>query len=489
MTTHARNAHHHLVPRATLLATCFFTSLASAQNCNTAGWCLKGDMDQNRKVQLADVPGFVNAIITDTGNATLRCLADTDLDTNLNGKDIRNFVRAVLSPDADMDDIPDVWETNNGTVTSAISTGTNPANADTDGDSIKDGDELFCTPPSVGGGGLNLRALGGSPVRKNLFVEIDWFDENSEGGAHSHAPSAAAVTNVVTAFANSPVTNPYAAANGITMIVDYGQGGLFTGGNLIGGGDTVVTFDAEFNTYKGANFANNRNDYFHYVISCHRYNTGTNPSSGIAEINGDDLIVSLYTFHNTYNFSVTFMHELGHNLNLLHGGNENRNFKPNYNSIMNYRFQFPGIDGACAAGGAAGDSCGDMILNYSTGTRIALDETALNENRGVCGAAGPAIDWDGVGGITNPVMRNINCYCTTTAACGTAMAACPAADGGDSVCDTYNDYNDWGNISFAGLAEADLPTFVHPTITCQEIPKEYQNRFDDEPSQFWVLPD
>ena len=35
------------------------------------------------------------------------------------------------------------------------------------------------------------------------------------------------------------------------------------------------------------------------------------------------------------------MHELGHNLGLLHGGNANVNCKPNYFSVMNWAFQFP----------------------------------------------------------------------------------------------------------------------------------------------------
>ena len=48
--------------------------------------------------------------------------------------------------------------------------------------------------------------------------------------------------------------------------------------------------------------------------------------------------------------SGTFMHELGHNLNLGHGGlatlaigsaNYNMNCKPNYLSVMNYARQMP----------------------------------------------------------------------------------------------------------------------------------------------------
>ena len=39
----------------------------------------------------------------------------------------------------------------------------------------------------------------------------------------------------------------------------------------------------------------------------------------------------------------TFVHELGHNLGLFHGGSEFRKPKPNHLSIMNYLFQTTGI--------------------------------------------------------------------------------------------------------------------------------------------------
>ena len=39
----------------------------------------------------------------------------------------------------------------------------------------------------------------------------------------------------------------------------------------------------------------------------------------------------------------TFMHELGHNLALFHGGFENRNRKPNYLSVMSYACQMGGL--------------------------------------------------------------------------------------------------------------------------------------------------
>ena len=48
------------------------------------------------------------------------------------------------------------------------------------------------------------------------------------------------------------------------------------------------------------------------------------------------------------------MHELGHNLGLHHGGSVDTNYKPNYNSIMNYRYQFPGVDNNCTPPGDCG---------------------------------------------------------------------------------------------------------------------------------------
>ena len=111
--------------------------------------------------------------------------------------------------------------------------------------------------------------------------------------------------------------------------------------------------------------------------------------SGLAETSGNDFIVSLANRVNDLGlvedpFSVagTFMHELGHNLGLHHGGGieipcqddsqcspgrvctaegtppigkfcagaDDINWKPNYLSIMNYRFQFVGIQEAATVG-------------------------------------------------------------------------------------------------------------------------------------------
>ena len=73
--------------------------------------------------------------------------------------------------------------------------------------------------------------------------------------------------------------------------------------------------------------------------------------SGMAELPGNDFIVSLGHWANDQNhpsnlFQIggTFMHELGHNFGLRHGGDaDGPNYKPNYLSVMNYNFQMGGI--------------------------------------------------------------------------------------------------------------------------------------------------
>jgi hypothetical protein len=64
------------------------------------------------------------------------------------------------------------------------------------------------------------------------------------------------------------------------------------------------------------------------------------------------------------------MHELGHNLGLLHGGPDSVNCKPNYQSVMNYLFQTHGLQTAS----------GQITFDYSRQTLPVLNESALNES-------------------------------------------------------------------------------------------------------------
>ncbi|MFE9424935.1 OmpL47-type beta-barrel domain-containing protein [Kitasatospora sp. NPDC006697] len=86
-----------------------------------------------------------------------------------------------------------------------------------------------------------------------------------------------------------------------------------------------------------------------------------------------DFIVSLGSFTNqvgsTDERAGTFMHELGHNLGLRHGGNQDLpNNKPQYYSVMNCSYQI-----GLSSNGTTG------VVDCSRQSR-SLDETALNEN-------------------------------------------------------------------------------------------------------------
>lgn len=344
--------------------------------------------------------------------------------------------------DTDNDRLPNCRERGTLTFVDANDPGTLLGNADTDADAIRDGDEVLGSTA-----GLNLPAMGLNPLRRNILLEYDWFDDALECAAHSHRPSAAIETQTAQVYANAPVNNPD-GSTGITLIQDYGQGGVFTGGNLIADSDGIVDgLGTEFYAHKAANFAANRSGYFHWVVLPHRYTSISNGSSGLAEINGDDLIVSLYCANSTANVRNTIVHELGHNLGLRHGGNVN--YKPNYNSVMNYRYQFPGVDTNCNVGG-------DGVPNYSTGARANLNENSLNETLGVCGT--PAVDWNGNGSIETSVVFDINSADTGQAAgCG-------------GILTTLGDFDDWGNIFYAGISDADRMHRSSEVIECTNAP-------------------
>ena len=135
---------------------------------------------------------------------------------------------------------------------------------------------------------------------------------------------------------------------------------------------------------------------------------------------------------------------------LRHGGNVNCNYKPNYNSVMNYRYQFSGGDTNCSV-------AGDGLTSYSVGTRPSLDENALNENAGICGlAAGVPVDWNNNGMLQNPVIVDINSNDSGQVAnCGGTLT-------------TLGDYNDLANLNLAHIRTT--PDAPQEVIDCTNEP-------------------
>lgn len=124
-------------------------------------------------------------------------------------------------------------------------------------------------------------------------------------------------------------------------------------------------------------FPTRRSPIFHYCLFANQYGGGA--SSGISrDIPATDFVITLGLFApaggNRFQQAGTFIHEMGHNLGLKHGGDDHfPNNKPNYLSVMNYSFQM--------SGAIKGNGRGEY--NYSTRSLGALDENLLNEGIGI----------------------------------------------------------------------------------------------------------
>lgn len=253
------------------------------------------------------------------------------------------YLCALFAPDADGDGVCDAAENRYGT---------SPNNSDTDGDSISDTAELY------GFGGVDLRYHGASPRKKDIFVELDYYPNLK--------PLPAALDRVTAAFAGAPVSNPD-GSTGVALHLVLGQ--------QIDEADADMDLNpawADFDVIKAEYFAARRAPFFHYGLIAHRYDGGS--SSGLSRgIPGHDFMVTMGNWPTPggteQQQAGTIMHELGHNIGLMHGGNENANRKANYLSLMSYHYQLGGlrVDGA------------DGVLDYSRVRVASVSEATAGE--------------------------------------------------------------------------------------------------------------
>ena len=349
---------------------------------------------------------------------------------------------------------------------------------DTDGDSIADDDEIS----GINSDGdaeieVKLPEMGADPMRKDIFVEVDQME--------NHPLDLAVPGYASLMFANAPVSNPD-GSTGIALHVDAGPNSLmnlnpvmFWGGlsrsdtspHLAESGpltsddeDDWSTFDSE---YKFDNFEEARDDAFHYAVSLHGLNDPV--VTGLArKILSSDFVVASGRGCGPgecnvppFEQAATFVHELGHNLGLRHGGADNINHKPNQHSVMNYAF-------------SSGIPLSNQTrwIDYSRSAQPALDEISLNENLGVqvsvplpylsvmrCPPSIPraipinqAVDFDCDGTLEGSVLTSIN---TTN-------------DGTGELFETLNVVDEWALVRFngggvGGAARSELPTVTEST--------------------------
>ena len=289
------------------------------------------------------------------------------------------FVRDI---DLDKDGLPDVWEVNG---------------IDINFDGTKD---------------LDLAAKGCKPDHKDLLLEVDTMV--------SHDPGVGAFDDVKAAFAAAPnalVQNPD-GADGVRLVIDIDETDI-PDASWDGAGGTTAQAWAAFDAAKGhanhgfgtdaerghankAAILRAKARVYRYCICAQQIlNNGT---SGMAELPGNDFMVTIgrknggaYIWARTRGeWAGTLMHEFGHTLGLQHGGGDGINQKPNYHSVMSYTWQMPTKPGLFGADPNKNKFMNSRRLDYSRRAFAMLDEDALDEDKGVGGAAG---NWVPVGPV------------------------------------------------------------------------------------------
>ena len=237
------------------------------------------------------------------------------------------------APDADGDQVCDAAE---------ATYGTDPAKADTDGDALSDHAELFgMLVEGLNDDGspthLDLPALDADPLRRDVFVEIDYFP--------GRTPRKEALDRVIAAFAAAPLDNPD-GSRGITLhlYVDDEIDDPMLAKPQLGQAKDILLQDLLVDVYidfepiklKYASLA--LMPAFHYAVYANQM--VNNKYGGVSfQVNAHDFVLTMGPSPSLEFEAAAFMHELGHNLGLHHGGPfDGENYKPNYLSIMNYSY-------------------------------------------------------------------------------------------------------------------------------------------------------
>jgi hypothetical protein len=296
---------------------------------------------------------------------------------------------AAGAADADADGLTDAEETLLGTTKN---------NPDTDGDALLDGWEVH------GVNGIDLAAMGASPLRKDIFIEMDFMKRAS--ATRGLEPSDAVLDRIQEVFEESLVGNPD-GSRGISIHLERG--------NEVPLDRDLDPYEAEFFAIKATQFDPKRAPVFRYMIWADGYDGDS--SSGVAmDIPHSDFLVTLGLWGGgtggTDDQKVgTFIHELGHTLGLKHGGSDHVNFKPNHISVMNYSFQTTGIKiGSNRNFGYQPFSLPTLRENFlsesnglGAGGVLTGYRTVIAPNREV-NADGP-IDWNGNASINSGLVR------------------------------------------------------------------------------------
>ncbi len=348
---------------------------------------------------------------------------------------------------------------------------------DTDGDGLADSWEINGIDIDKDGEiDLHLPAFGADWQHKDIFIEVDYMGSR---GNHDHRPNQDAINDVIYSFDQfSFVPNPDN---------DFGVNLHVFVDEMLPHADTINW--AGFDQLKSAHFGtlaertNPKNveakkAAFHYCIFAHQQENTT--SSGSGELPGNDFMVTLGAFTdsvgNRNEQAATFMHELGHNLGLAHGGGDDINYKPNYISVMNYLFQLDRYNTG-------------RLLDFSSKTSIVLNEDSLNETKGIgsynetvwvspngilCTNGGDyEIDWNFDGNYVGSVQVNVNNHATLGY----------VSSSGENL----TDFDDWAHLVYNFRSTLGFGDGQHPNLP-DEITSELDTAMRAEALTLVSLP-
>lgn len=349
-------------------------------------------------------------------------------------------------------------------------------NVDNDGDSLCDNWEATGIDFD-GNGTIDFTPPGANINQPDVYVEVDWMN--------LHQPNPDSINDVIASF----------AAHGVALHVQVDEEAIATHNNAFVFEPCTAANAAlpNFDTVKNANFGtaaertvadsvnvlNAKRFVYHYSLFVHSLN-GLGTTSGCAEIGSNDFVVSLggwgggaHPGGTRDHQAGTFMHEFGHNLGLLHGGDVFTNCKPNYLSVMSYTRQ---INGAPILG---------RPLDYSNSVLLSLNEANLDDATGMGGPALTTV-YGPPGVAAPPVVAPAQAVNTgagwlvltpanqavdwsqngdfTTVGVSADINRIPSSGCGASPGQVLTGFNDWANLKYNFRASTDFADGVHLTV-------------------------
>lgn len=325
---------------------------------------------------------------------------------------------------------------------------------DGDNDGIPDANEQQGTTFA----GMPLYDWGARVGQRDIFVHINYMAGDKQG----LRPPKGSLDKVKKVFADNNFAIHFDVGDLYHSSVSISEYNMSESSHKVPY-TTYVTLSGDLgdNThvkYKNRYMPINRFGIFHYVLFADTLNNEESTTLGIAELPGNDVVITIASLDSYENYSETakvnftasiLFHELGHNFGLRHGGFENANYKLNHFSSMNYGYTFEGIPDIDDSDPGnffnryllsfrrevnsvyrkKNIGSTNFVINYSYGVMPLLNERILSEKNPL-GSLGD-IDWNNDGIIQNRLYTfDIN----------------PADGWSRETFSLMLDYNEWANL-------------------------------------------